>query len=297
MSSVSKLNYRSSVLVFLLEIRITCSKMQSHPEGAPFVSIFEGIRNDCMAVLEEELGLLQEKADAQALVDAANAGLNRVINRMSRELLTLTGEKPEHALYTHFMKNKSLTEAKKPVLGPKLEHVREWVEKATNSPHATLQALVPAITAAVTAAEQAETAKKNAAKRLKEFRDIGNRRQLVDRLNGMRKETHGTLSRIALEQPGLPSDFADTFFRKAPKRDDDDGEEPGTLEEAQAQVESLREALAEAEQLVAEFEAEAQAEVEAERAREADEAELAAVDEEMARLEAKRASIRARIAR
>lgn len=293
---VSKLSFRSSVLVFLLEVRITYSKVQSHPLGAPFVPLFAGIRDDCMAVLEEELGLLQEKADAQALVDAANAGLNRVINRMSRELLTITGEKPEHALYTHFMKGKSLAEAKKPVLGAKLEHVREWEEKATNSAHPALQALAPEIAAAVVAADQADTAKKNAMKRLREFRDIGNRRQLVDRLNGVRKETHGTLTRIALETTGLPSNFADTFFRKTPKREEDDDEGPGTIEEAQAQVESLREALAEAEQLVAEFEAEAEAEVEAERAREADEAALAAVEEEMARLEAKRASLKARIA-
>src|SRR6185295_6405416 len=61
-------------------------------------------------------------------------------------------------------------------------------------------------------ANAAVAARDNARQANREFRDVGERRRWVDRMNAARKEVYGTLAKLPHEGLGLPSDFADQFF-------------------------------------------------------------------------------------
>lgn len=286
------IDYQTAILMILLEVRYTRSRLHAHPQGAPFTAAFDALRDECLAAIQEDLQLQEAQTDAQATVDIANDALNGLCNRFSKAILTITGESREHGLYQHFFKGKDLTAFKRPVIGDKREKMDDWVAPSQSGEHPALLAMAPELVAALDAADDAVEAKREALRLRAEFRDVGNRRKLVDHVNAVRKSTYGSLASIAHSTTGLPANFADLFFRKAKSKPQaEENEEPETVEEAMARVEELREALAEAEALVADFEAEAQAEAQALQARAARAAERARIDAQIAALTAQREAL------
>lgn len=286
------IDYQTAILMILLEVRYTRSRLHAHPQGVPFAPAFDALRDECLAAIQEDLQLQEAKTDAQATVDIANDALNGLCNRFSKAILTITGESREHGLYQHFFKGKDLTAFKRPKIGDKREKMGDWVGPSQSGEHPTLLAMAPELVAALEAADDAADAKTEALRQRAEFKDVGNRRKLVDHVNAVRKTTYGALASLAHSQTGLPANFADLFFRKdKSKSQPEESEEPETVEEAMARVEELREALAEAEALVADFEAEAQAEAKALQARAARAAERARIDAQIAALTAQREAL------
>lgn len=289
MASLRTLDPRTSLSTLLVEIRYTLSQLRAHPLGAPHAPRFEQLRTECMQVFAEELELLETQADAQAVVDVSNDGIDVEATRFSRVLLTITGENRKHGLYRFYFGEKTLPEFKKPILSTQLKAMRAWIPSLQGADPA-LQALAPAITAAVEAGEQAAQGKEDAARLRREFRDIGARRAFVDRLNIARKEVHGSLAALPHEHTHLPSNFADQFFRRNPGRDEAEEE---TEESLLAHIEALHGDIAAAEGRLAELRAEAEAEAKAAAERAASEAAVAELDRMMAEMQAKRAAIAA----
>ena len=242
------IDYPTAILMILLEVRYTRSRLHAHPQGVPFAAAFDALRDECLAAIQEDLQLQEAKTDAQATVDIANDALNGLCNRFSKAILTITGESREHGLYQHFFKGKDLTAFKRPKIGDKREKMGDWVGPSQSGEHPALLAMAPELVAALEAADDAVEAKTEALRQRAEFKDVGNRRKLVDHVNAVRKTTYGALASLAHSQTGLPANFADLFFRKdKSKPSAEESEEPETVEEAMARVEELREALAEAE--------------------------------------------------
>lgn len=294
--AVSSVNVRSSIFALFPHPMYSASRLRAHPLGAPHAPRFEALCAEGREVLVEEISHLEALSDAQARVGAADDALNEFAGRVSKEALIITRDDRSNALYTHLFGQKNLGEFRKPVLSGQLEAMKPWVEALQQSPHPTLSALAPEAEALVNAGVAATEARRLAKQHNRYFRDVGNRRQWVDRLNAARKEIHGMLAKLPHEQPGLPSDFADHFFLSASPRDEEtESEVPETPEAIRAEIEGIQQALAAAQVRLAQAEA---AELEAEQAaaeRAADAAALAELDRAAQELERQREALRARL--
>jgi len=295
--ALRSLNPLSSMLALLPQCSVTLGRLKAHPLGAPHVPTFEALRSEGAQVLTLELHHIETMNDTQAVVVVVDGKLDHFVGRLSKAVLTLTDDDREHALYLHFFGGKSPSEVRRPVLGAELQLAKKWLPSLTQSPHPELAAMAPELAALIAEADAAEVARNTARQQNRIFRDVGERRQWVDRLNATRKEVHGALAKLPYENPGLPTNFADMFFLRTPDREEGD-EEPQTGEDLRAYVEALRAKLAGAEARLAEVEA-AEAEAEAEQAaaaRAADAAALAELNRAAVELEKKRAALQARLA-
>ena len=120
----------------------------------------------------------------------------------------------------------------------------------SNTP--ALVALGDEVEAAVDLAEEAVATRTKLEADNVFFRETGNRKKLFDKVNATRKLTHGELAKMRHETTGLPSTFADLFFRHSSGGSDSGpmtiemaDEALATLKKQVAEVEALREALVE----------------------------------------------------
>jgi hypothetical protein len=205
---------RTSLVALLGELRYTLSRFQANPLTAAFVPTFQALRDAWTPVSAQEIGFQEAASDAQALVDEADDGVDDFSSRVSKVILTITKDDREDPLYLHFFGSKSLSAFRKPVLGAQLDTMRNvWLDALTTSPHPELQTLAPELTKLIAAADEAIGARDDARALNRKFHDIGERRQLFDQVNAERKAAHGAIAKLALTTSGLPSDFADHFFR------------------------------------------------------------------------------------
>lgn len=235
---------------------------------------------------------------AQARIDAANLELNRVASKVAAAILILTDNDMSSPLFKAYFGTHTTSEFKKPKGPAKAAAMAVWKESLERCPFPTLQALAPEVGAAVTEAQAAFKARDQAQSRMRMFRSVGERRQWVDRLNATRKETYGLLAKLPHEQLGLPSDFADQFFKTGPARAEEEEKEPAeaeeeaeeeTVERLEARIVALRDELATVEAKLAAAAATAAAAkkaAEIRAAREAELAELRRVTQELARRQA-----------
>jgi len=290
------LKARTSMITLLPHPTYTASRLKAHPLGAPHVARFEALKAEGKQVLVQEIEHIEAVTEAQAVAVAVDFRLDGYATRLSKVLLSLTGEDRTHPLYTHYFE-KPLHELKKPILAGQLAAMKKWLVSLPKSPHPELSGMAAELATLVAEADAAVVARDAARQQNREFRDVGERRQWVDRLNATRKEVYGALAKLPYEHPGLPSDFADGFFLSGPEREDEE-EDADTVEALEAQAAALRQALAEVEARLAEAaaaEAEAQRR-DAEKARAAQRAALAELDRAAAELEQQRAALRAQLA-
>jgi hypothetical protein len=295
--AVRTLDHRTSLLGLFPHLSYTLSRLKARPEGAPHVAAFEEVREEGVQVLTTEIGLAEQVASAQSLVDVADDNLDDFASRVSKAVLTITKDHKDTKLYAHFFGQKTLSEFRRPVLKGQHEAMERWLPSLEQSPYPALQGMAAELSALLAQADAAVLARNAARQQNRFFRDVGDRKRWVDRLNATRKEVYGALSKLPHENPGLPSGFADQFFQKETRREGGEGDEPeGTAEELRAQVDELRAALAEMEARLAAAEA-AEAEMKrAEAARAEAEAQLAELDRAAAGIEQRRAELQARLA-
>jgi hypothetical protein len=245
------------------EIIHTHDQVKAHPLTQSYVPVFEGLRDDWSTVFAEELTLRDGLSAANARVATSDAALNDLASRVSKSLLTLTGDDRTHPLYVAYFKKKSLSEFKRPMLGKQLEAMKGWVPELMKSDIPTLVALAPEVESAVTAAEDALNTRTTLEASITFFRETGNRKKLFDKVNAARKQTYGELAKMPHEKVGLPAGFAELFFRHESSNAEDDRTSP---EEIDQEIEDLEAQIAEKKELraalVAELEKQAKAEAE-----------------------------------
>ena len=121
------------------------------------------------------------------------------------------------------------------------------------SQHAALVAMRPELATLVEAGVEAAANRDTLALRYRDFRNVGERARLFSEVNAERKELHGALSKLALSTPGLPSTFANEFFKPG----ESSGEPEDTIESVSAEILALEEALAQRRERLTELEQDA----------------------------------------
>jgi hypothetical protein len=269
--AVRNLSHLISLLTLRSEIIHTLDQVKAHPLTQAYVPVFEDLRDQWSAVFAEELALRDGLSAVNARVFSVDVALNGLAGRVSKTLLTLTGEDRAHPLYVAFFKKKSLGDFKRPVLGAQLEAMKGWIPELKKNDH--LAALGAEVEVVVGLAEEAVATRAKLETDSVFFRETGSRKKLFDKVNAVRKLTHGELAKMRHEVVGLPAAFADLFFRHSSSGNEN---EPTTIEMVDEAVVGLKKQMEEMnalrEALVAEAEKEAKAEA-------AKAAEKAAVDE------------------
>ncbi|EYF03887.1 hypothetical protein [Chondromyces apiculatus] len=282
----------TAMLTLMPHPTFTTSQLKADPHGAPYVALFEALRDEGKEVIVHEIEHAQAVAEAQALVVRTDAKLDAFAGRLSKKLLDLAGNDRKSGLYQHYFP-KALNETTRPVLGDQLDTMKKWLLSLTKSSHLELTALVPELTALLTEGDTVKAGRDAALHAKREFRDVGERQEWLDRLNAARKEVYGQLSKLPHQHKELPSDFAERFFLVDQRRD---GEEEDTVESVQSELELQRQAVLELEARLLEVQAaEAEAQQEAD-ARAAQEAALIEMDKAAVALNKQRAQLRAQLA-
>jgi hypothetical protein len=228
-----------SLLTLLIELRYTLSRFIAHPLTSGFVAVFQALRDQWSVVQALEIALHEELSNAKAQVDIADAALDDFAARFSAAVLAVTGQQ-RNEFYLHFF-NKPLNEFRRPVLSGQLKAMTDWILSLEKIPHPTLAAMRPELIALVEAGKTAASNRDTSALKIRDFRDVGGRKELFDKINAERKNAHGALSKLALATPGLPGNFQDQFFK--PGEVDDEPEE--TIDSVDAEIKVLEQRLKE----------------------------------------------------
>jgi hypothetical protein len=227
----------------LIEIRahvgFTLRRLRAQPLAAILVPCFENLLAEFSVVQREELELADKIDDAAALAAAVDAELNELAVRVSNAVLALTRNDRAHPLYQHFFKGKPVHAFNRPILGHQLEAMRQWQPLLARSEHPPLKALGSALPSLLEKADKTLAAKARAEHEGRKFREAGARKRYIDAVNAARREAHGLLATLPAKHAGLPSNFADRFFR----RDRSKEPEAQDLEAVKASVSALRQEL------------------------------------------------------
>ncbi len=253
------LAYRIGLFVLLREIQYTLSQMTQEPPAAPYLPNYQALRDEWKLVLLEEIGILDELSQAQAAVDKADKAIDAFCGRVSHSVDESTDGKTRKQIRLGLFKNKSLGKFRRPVLGGQLQAFADWSDTLTKCGVPALVAMAPEADALTTVGKSAEALRNAAQKKNRDFRDVGMRKQFIDKVNATRKETHGSLAKMPFENSALPQDFAEGFFyRDAPHAEEE------TIDQVKTSIEELSAQLVERTELLKTLEEAAAVEAQAE---------------------------------
>jgi hypothetical protein len=273
--NVRTVPYNLGLFSILREILYTYGRMNEDPLAASFVPTFQGLRDDWKVILAEELDILEGMALADAIVDKADSRIDTFATKASRTVDDTTTGPTRKRLRQSLFKGKALSKFRKPVLGQQLQAMTDWGTTFKESGVPQLVDLAAEHAPLILLGEQADDKRKAAQKKNRDFRDVGRRKQFIDKVNAARKEAAGALAKLPFEHPGLPSGYAEGFFLHDAPRDD----EP-TIDEVKSTIADLEGKLGEQKTLLETLEKEAEAERQADLERQAQ-------SEEAEQLEAK----------
>ncbi|MDI1432153.1 hypothetical protein [Polyangium sorediatum] len=226
--------------------------------AAPHLPIFQALREEWKIILLEEIAILDLLSLAQAAVDRADGGLDTFAGRVSRTVDDHTHGNTRKQLRTALFKNKPLGKFRRPVLGGQLAAMADWSDTLMKCGVPALVSFAPEADTLIAAGRNAEELRKKAQGKNRDFRDIGMRKQFIDKVNAARKESHGGLAKLPFQDTTLPPDFADGFFYSDPPR-----EEEETIDEVKTSIAELLAQLEERQVLLKKLEEEAEAEAKA----------------------------------
>jgi hypothetical protein len=260
------LAYRIGFFVLLREIQYSLSQMSQEPLAAAYVPPFQALRDEWQTVLLEEIGILDQISQAQAAVNKADRALDVFAGSVSRAIDDNTDGKTRKQLRTALFKNKALSKFRRPVLSSQLLAMTDWSDILIKCGVAALVALAPKADQLVNAGQAADALRSDAQQQNRQFRDVGARKQFIDKVNAARQDAHGGLGKLPFQNPTLPQDFGEGFFYSEPPRDEEE-----TIDEVQSSIVELSAQLEERQALLKKLEDEAASEAHAEKDRKAKE--------------------------
>lgn len=269
------------------EIMHTGSLLRAYPFLAPQAAQFEALLPEWLELLQAETALARARREAEARAIAVDDIFNFLCSALSSTLLAENGNDRDAPVYQRFFGGTSPSKLKRPILGEQLAVMRTWVPvliAPQSSP--ALQAYGNQLAEAVIEADQVVLALSEAEGKLADFQ-IGPRKAFIDKLNAMRQAVYGQLAEIPLRHPerNLPLDFAHRFFlrRSGPRKP--------TIPGVEQKILRLRERLRKQEELLAALMDEADTE-----ARLREDAEVAAMEAELAAIQQQQAETAERLA-
>ena len=229
-----------ALLTLLMEIRYTVSRLIASSLLANFLTRFQALRAEWGMVQQREIALLEQLSDALAAVDIADDHLDDFARRFQQVVLALTGHDKKAGLYTHYFK-KSLADLIRPTLSGQLTAMAAWItslEEPTTPQK--LKDMLPELKQLVQAGKDAEKLRNDIKLQIRQFRDIGERKMLIDHINADRKELHSALTSLALSDKTLPSDLAAGYFKVAESGEEEPEE---TIDSLAIEIKRLEDAL------------------------------------------------------
>jgi hypothetical protein len=201
-----------------------------------YAPIMEKLLMEYSAIAQMEIAYSDAVDKARVGVIMADVGLNNFCDKVSSTVLAIVAGDRTHPLYGLLFEKKSVSVFKRPILGSQLHAMRKWPLIFETSDLTALSMLGPELVMLLAMADAALEAKAMAEQKNKLFREVGERRRFIDKVNAARKSLYGELSTLPHKVTGLPSGFADQFFRRD-KNDRNDAEP--TIEEVQAHIDML----------------------------------------------------------
>jgi hypothetical protein len=256
------------------EIVFTRAQLRAYPITASLVDGFTNIRTSWSEVQAEELELVEDEVTADAHAVRVDEDIDPLVDKLSRTVLNEVKGDRTNPLYRRFFGRLRPSEVKRPVLGPELKTVRDWIPALAEAAQELLRAIGVQLGVLVTEADGAVGEQSEADRKWDDFVTLGNRRKLIDDLNALRENTHAALVNLKNSPEGkdLTSDFADRFFRIGSRAA---SAPTPTMASVRAEIAALEKELARLQVLLAKFEEEERLRREAEARRAADEAALA----------------------
>ncbi|MFS8070426.1 MAG: hypothetical protein ACMG6S_29025 [Byssovorax sp.] len=227
--------YRVGFFILLREIQYSLSQMSHEPLAAAHVPAYQALREEWKLVLLEEISILDDLSQAQAAVDKADRALDVFSGRVSNAVDESTDGKTRKQIRLALLKGKTLGKFRRPVLNGQLLAMVDWSDTLTKCGVPALMALAQEAEVLTAAGKAAEALRTAAQKKNRDFRDVGTRKQFIDKVNATRKETHGMLGKLPFQNPALPQDFAQGFFYSDPPKNDEE-----TIDEVKTSIEELQ---------------------------------------------------------
>lgn len=271
--AVSTLSHDCSLALLLDEGSYTHARLDANPLTLPYAADYEPFFGEWEKCNQHEIKLRTALVRHNARIVSRDDTLNVLVDAVKQAVLLAVKNDTKAALYVLYFGAQSASEHKRPMLGPQLERMRGWIPSLTASPNLVLSALGERLVVAVALADEAVAARLVAEQQNRDFRTIGERKELVDSLNALRKATYGKLSELPHARPELhlPASFAEQFFRHESGKKG--GGEAPSIEELETQLAESRALTARLEAQLAE--ARAEADTQAREKTEADEADAA----------------------
>jgi len=220
MGTINTLAADASYEDLAADLTYTLVRCEARPLTAGLAPSFVALLGDVNQTSDQERQHTLTVLRAEELVALTDEDIDVTVDAVVNTILTITGGDRDHDLYRHYLGHQRPRDLKLPIHGDELTTVRAWVPSLLTSPHPGLAALGPVLQLRVGNADDAIAERQQAAQALKDFRQLGPRRALVDKINARRKATYGDLGEIAHSNPqaNLPADFADRFFRHEHRR-------------------------------------------------------------------------------
>jgi hypothetical protein len=180
------LAYRVGLFILLREIQYTLSQMRQDPLAAPHLPGHQALRDTWKLVLLEEIEILDELSEAQAAVDKADKAIDTFCGRVSSSVNENTDGNTRKQIRFALFKNKTLAKFRRPVLAGQLLAFAEWSVTLAKCGVPALVAMAPEAEALTVVGKSAEALRTAARKRNRDFRDVGTRKQFIDKVNATR---------------------------------------------------------------------------------------------------------------
>ncbi|MFO0755527.1 MAG: hypothetical protein U0359_03500 [Byssovorax sp.] len=289
----------TSLATVLEEITTTLARLQANPLTPGLAADFVLLKGTWAKVNAQEIELRTAVVGATAEIAAADDMLDPIVGELAAALLLITKNDRKDPLYQLYFGQKRPSDLRRPVLGEELAIMRGFVPSLLASPFATLTAIGNKLSAVVALADQATDKLAVAEQENRDFRAVGARKAFIDQLNALRKATYGKLSEMphTLPEEHLPVTFAEQFFRHDRSRSNGSGKPP-TLDDLEAMLEAKQAEVAALEEEIKKAQAKEAAE-EAAKVKaqiDADKAALEAAEKEAAEAAAKIQALKNKLA-
>lgn len=211
---VATLDNRSSLETLYFSIVFTLVRLKLDPRLQPFVPVFEQLRLDWIDVSQQERELVEARMEAEAKVDHADGALDHTSDGIASAILLETKNNRKAPLFLRYFGSQAPSRFRKSVLGAQLTAMRAWPPSLKESLIPALSAYSNTLTEQIMAADEAQMRASVAEQKIIDFRVLGPRKQLFDKVNGARKQLHGDVSKIIHDHPewSLTRDYVNALF-------------------------------------------------------------------------------------
>jgi hypothetical protein len=267
------------------ELFHTTTRLRSYPFLQTQADQHEALLPPWTQLTQAELDIIRALMEAEARKVVVDDRLDVVSTGIGGTVLIENGGDRSSPVFVRYFGTVQPSRFKRPVLGEQLATMRTWVLSLLQSSPA-LQAYGVQLAAVVVEADAVVQAESEAQRRLADFQ-LDERKEFIDRYNGLRQVLYGQLAELphTRRELELPRDFAHRFFLRATSQ------RRPTIATLENDVARLRTQLQKAEGQLARLLEETAAET---RLRE--DAELAEAADELAAIEQQRAEAAARLA-